>query len=50
MADNPFTIFTTWNYANAVYVMALCLSQVGVLLKWLNIASHKENHMIAQGL
>jgi len=22
----------------------LCLSQVGVLLKWLNIGSHKENH------
>ena len=28
----------------------VCLSQVGVLLKWLNTASHKHNCMIAQGL
>jgi len=29
----------------SVYV---CLSQVGVLLKRLNVGSHKENHAIAQ--
>jgi len=26
------------------------LSQVGVLLKWLNVGSYKQCHMIAQGL
>ena len=26
------------------------LSQVGVLLKWLNTGSHKQHHTIAQGL
>jgi len=29
--------------------MCLCLSQVGVLLKRLNIGSHKQHHTIAQG-
>jgi len=37
--------------ASAVYALALsssvCLSQVGVLLKWLNIKSRKQNHMVA---
>ena len=26
------------------------LPQVGVLLKWLNVGSHKQHHTIAQGL
>jgi len=30
--------------------VCVCLSQVGVLLKWLNIGSHKQHHTIAQGL
>ena len=29
---------------------SVCPSQVGVLLKWLNIGSHKQHHTIAQGL
>jgi len=28
----------------------VCLSQVGVLLKRLNVRSHKQHHTIAQGL
>jgi len=28
----------------------LCLSQVGVLLKWLNVGSYKQHHTIAKGL
>jgi len=30
--------------------VSVCLSQVGVLLKRLNVGSHKQHHMIAQGL
>jgi len=45
-------------YASAVLAMALCLSvrpslrpsQVGVLLKRLNLGLHKQHHTIAQGL
>jgi len=41
-------------YASAVLAVALCLSvrlaQVGVLLKWLNVGSHKQHHTIVQGL
>jgi len=41
-------IFTAGCYATAVLAMALCpsvrLSQVGVLLKRLNIGSHKQHH------
>jgi len=29
---------------------SVCLSQVGVLLKRLNVGSHKQQRMIAQGL
>jgi len=40
--------------ASAVLAMALCLSirllPVGVLLKRLNVGSHKQHHTIAQGL
>ena len=51
-------IFTVRCYASAVLAMALCLSiclsvcpsirpsQVGVLLKRLNVGSHKQHHMI----
>jgi len=28
----------------------VCLSQVSVVLKWLNVGSHKQCHTIAQGL
>jgi len=30
--------------------VSVCLSQVGVLLKRLNVGSHKQHHTIAQGL
>ena len=30
--------------------VSVCLSQVGVLLKQLNIGSHKQHHTIVQGL
>jgi len=30
--------------------LCFCLSQVGVLLKQLNVGSHKQHHTIAQGL
>ena len=48
-------VFTARCYASAVLAMSLCLSvsvsvKVGVLLKRLNIGSHKEHHTIAQGL
>ena len=47
-------IFTVRCYACAVPAMGLCLSvclsQVGVLLKRLNVGSHKQHHMIDQGL
>ena len=52
------TVFTARCYASAVLAMALCLSvcpsvcpsQVGVLLKRLNVGSHKQRHTIVQGL
>jgi len=56
------TVFTARCYASAVLAMALCLSvrlsvclsvrpsQVGVLLKRLNVGSHKQHHTIAQGV
>ena len=51
-------LFTARCYASVVLAMALCLSvrpsvclsQVGVLLKWLNVGSNKQNHTVAQGL
>ena len=30
--------------------VSVCLSQVGVLLKWLNVGTRKQRHTIAQGL
>ena len=35
---------------NAFIYLSVHLSQVGVLLKWLNIGLHKQYHAIAQGL
>jgi len=53
-AAEVFYFFTARCYASAVLAMALCLSvrpsQVGVLLKRLNVGLHKQHHMIAQGL
>ena len=49
-------VLTARCYASAVLAMALCpsvsvrLSQVGVLLKRLNIGSHKQHRTIPQGL
>ena len=45
-------VLTTRHHAGMVYavVMCVCLSQVSVLLKWLNIGSRKQCHTIAQGL
>jgi len=55
-----YTIFTARCYASAVLetglslclsvCVCLCLSQVRVLLKRLNVGSHKQHHMIAQGI
>ena len=46
--------FTARCYASAVLAMALCPSvcplQVGVLLKRLNVGSHKQHQTIAQGI
>jgi len=46
--------FTAQCYASVVLAMALCLSvrlsQVSVLVKQLNVGSHKQHHTIAQGL
>jgi len=56
------TVFTARCYASAVLAVALCPSvrlsvrlsvcpsQVGVLLKRLNVGSHNQHHTIAQGL
>jgi len=30
--------------------LSICLSQISVLLKWLNIGTRKQHHTIAQGL
>ena len=46
------------SFALAVYAMVVCLSvcpsvcpsQVGVLLKWLNVGTRKQRHTIAQRL
>jgi len=45
-------VVTARCYASTVLAMALsvCPSQVGVLLKRLNVGSHKQHHTIAQGL
>ena len=47
-------VFTARCYASAVLAMSLCLSvclsQVGVLWKWLNVGSQKQHHTIAQGV
>ena len=49
-------VFTARCNASAVLAMGLCrclsvcLSQVGVLLKRLNVGSHKQHRTIAQGL
>ena len=49
-----YYFFTARCYASAVLAMALCPSacpsQVGVLLKRLNVGSHKQHHTIAQGI
>ena len=48
------TCFTARRHASAVYGVVVCLSfrlsQVGVLLKRLNVGSRKQRHTIAQGL
>jgi len=47
-------VFTARRHASAVYSAVLCLSdclsQVGVLLKRLNVGSCKQRHTIAKGL
>jgi len=58
VADCGLLVFTARCYASAVLAMALCPSvclsvcpsQVGVLLKRLNIGSHKQHHTIPQGV
>ena len=49
-------LFTARCYASVVLAMGLCpsvclcLSQAGVLLKRQNLGSHRQHHMIPQGL
>jgi len=47
-------VFTTQRHASVVCAVVVCLSvrlsQVGVLLKLLNVGSRKQRHTIAQGL
>ena len=47
-------IFTARRHASAIYAAVVCLfvylSQVGVLLKRLNVGSRKQRYTIAQGL
>jgi len=44
-------MFTARRHASAVYAvvvcLSVCLSQVGVLLKWLNVGSYRQRHTIA---
>jgi len=53
-AGTSSLVFTMPHHARAIYVvvmrLSVCLSQVSVLLKWVNVGSHKEPHMIAHGL
>jgi len=50
----PLSFFTARCYVSAVLAVALCPSvcpsQVGVLLKRLNVGSHKQHHTIPQRL
>jgi len=56
--DKLCLVFTARCYASEVLAMALCPSvrpsvcpsQIGLLLKRLNIGSHKQHHTIAKGL
>ena len=47
-------VFTARRHARAVYAvvvcLSICLSQVDVVLKWLNAGSRKQRHTIAQGI
>jgi len=51
-------ILTMRYYANVVYAVivclpvcvCVCLSHAGIVSKWLNVGSHKQQHTIAQGL
>jgi len=51
---NSVLFFTMQHHASAVYAvvmcLSVCLSQVSVLLKRLNVESSKQCHTIAQGL
>jgi len=54
VSSTAINIFTARCYASVVLAMGLCpclcLSQAGVLLKRQNVGSHKQHHMIPQGL
>ena len=42
------SIFTARRHASAVYAVVACLSQVGVLQKWLNVGSRKQHNTVDQ--
>ena len=44
------TFFETQCICRIVVCLSVCLSQVDVLLKWLNVGSRKLHYIIAQGL
>ena len=57
LIDNNFDIFTHVMLASVgiscrhvSICLSTCLLQVDVLLKWPNVGSYKQRHMIAQGL
>jgi len=54
LCDSAAFLFTVRCYAITQYMLSLCvclsvhLTQVVVLLKWLNVGSYKQRHTIAQ--
>ena len=48
MCSLPRDTMLAWYMLWPCVCRCLCLSQVSVLLKWLNTGSHKQNRMIAQ--
>ena len=45
-----YAAIATFLPRDAMHPRSVCPSQVGVLLKRLNVGSHKQHHTIAQGL
>ena len=50
LMTNLYVFFTAMCHDSMVYAKVMCLSQIAVLLKWLNVGSRKQCHTIAQVL